>query len=165
MCSGTVNSCYKVAVKVNFTCQSGEAMLSFHLIKSEVSRRRGSSASRWQHRNPVWVSHLLPCRIWAQNRNINSRLNLKTAGLLCQSSTSQSHNCLILCLTFWGTIKMFTQQLHHFRVPITMYKEFDFPICLPILLFSLFLNCNNPSSGEVVESYFYTKPTYFLISF
>ena len=57
-----------------------------------------------------WVSNLLLHRIWTQNWNINSCLNFQASSVLAYHSKlrlSRPHNCIILCLTFWGINRMF----------------------------------------------------------
>ena len=40
---------------------------------------------------------------------------------------------IILCITFWGTCKLFSTVLSHFALPPAMYKCFNFSTSLPTL--------------------------------
>lgn len=57
---------------------------------------------------------------------------------------------VILCLTFWGTTKLFTQWLYHFTFPPAMYEVFNFSTSSPILVIVLFFQCSHPSGYEIV---------------
>ena len=44
-----------------------------------------------------------------------------------------------MCLTFWGTAKLFSKWLYHFTFPPAVYEGYNFSTFLPNLLLSVFL--------------------------
>lgn len=76
-----------------------------------------------------WVSSLLSHRIWTQNWNINSCLNFQTSNVLAYHSKlrlSSPHNCLILCLTFWGINRKFPMMTTPLYISTAMYEKPNF---------------------------------------
>lgn len=69
-----------------------------------VSLKEKDSACRSQHRNPAWVTSLLPHRIWTQNWHITSCLDFQLASHT-KFGLPSSQSCIIP-LTFWKTIKI-----------------------------------------------------------